>query len=75
MVPNATVTKALGSFLREKRNRAGFSLRYVARIIGLDHARLARIERGQAVPTLPSLIRIARAYGIKASAAMRHVGE
>lgn len=56
--------KALSVFLKEFRIQWNMSQREAARIIGLSHVFLNRIEKGKAQPSLEMLERICDYYGI-----------
>ena len=55
-----------GTFVRSRRQaldheRGGYSIRKLAERIRVHHSFLSKIERGEHVPTLPLILKIARA--------------
>lgn len=54
----------LGSFIREQRTRARYSLRHLARVAGVSNPYLSQIERGLRKPSAEILQAIARALKI-----------
>jgi len=52
--------KSFGSFLRERRIRTGM----VIENFGLAEGAMSRLERGERNPTLRTLMRIAKVFGI-----------
>lgn len=56
----ATISKLAGLLQRE-RLRQGLSLSETATRAGLSHAMVARVEKGERVPTIETLLRIADA--------------
>lgn len=51
--------------LRAVREAHGLSLRHVARMAGVDPGYLSRVERGLQRPSLPLLLGVCRALGLK----------
>lgn len=62
-----TITQNFGEFFREKRVRAGFTLRSFCVRFGLDPAYISRVERGLLTPPedKEKLEGLAQALGIK----------
>ena len=56
------VRRRFGLLLREWRASQGIDLREAARVAGLDHTRLSRIERGERPVREEILVRLARGY-------------
>jgi transcriptional regulator with XRE-family HTH domain len=54
----------LGARLREARQKAGLSMRALARESGVSQPFLSMVERGQSAPSISTLYRIAAALGI-----------
>lgn len=54
----------LGSYIREQRSRAEYSLRHLARIAGVSNPYLSQIERGLRKPSAEILQAIAKALQI-----------
>ena len=59
----AVIANLIGS-LREKRLRKKFSLNHVAMLAGLSHAMVSRVEKGERLPTIDTLLRISEALGV-----------
>lgn len=55
----------LGEALRSARQGKGFSQRHVARAAGISEAELSRIEGCKRTPSLDTLVRLARALGVR----------
>jgi len=53
-----------GQFLREARLRAGLTQRTVAARAGVSQPTVARIERGDVIPSLERLVALIRACGL-----------
>jgi transcriptional regulator with XRE-family HTH domain len=74
--PSAAVspllTQALGSAVRELRQRHKLTLAQVSEQAGISRGMLSKIETGQITPGLDSLSRIARALGVSMSMLFRH---
>jgi transcriptional regulator with XRE-family HTH domain len=54
----------IGPTIRLLRSERGFSLAQLAGHTGLSAGMLSRLETGQVVPTLPTLMRIAMVFGV-----------
>jgi transcriptional regulator with XRE-family HTH domain len=61
------VCVALAEVIRERRVQAGFSLGQLAVRTGLSRQMLSYVETGRRVPSVDSLARIARAFGVRGS--------
>lgn len=59
-----------GDLLRDARQTAGLSLRAAAQRAATSHATLAAYESGRKAPTLPTLLRVLRAYGFETDIAV-----
>lgn len=57
------VTQIFGDRLRTERNNIGVSQMDLAELSGIHFTNLARIERGEANPSLHTIVRIASALG------------
>lgn len=57
---------AIGSRLARHRARAGLSMAKLSRAVGKSNGYVSQVERGYIVPSLPLLIRLADALGVKA---------
>jgi transcriptional regulator with XRE-family HTH domain len=53
-------TRVFGSVLKTMRERAGLSQNQLARLSGLDHSYLSRLESGQRHPSYDTVARLAR---------------
>lgn len=55
---------ALGNRIREYRNQANMTQSELAEKAQINNNNLSRIERGEAVPTLETIMRIVQALGV-----------
>jgi transcriptional regulator with XRE-family HTH domain len=70
-----TPTTPLGAYIRKTREAAGFSLRQLAQLVGVNHGYLARIEAGERVkPGADVLQRIADVLEIDSQELLKFVG-
>ena len=58
--------RRLGDTVRAQRQNAGFSQEKLAEKSGLSTVFISRIERGKESPSVDSLVKIAKALGLKA---------
>lgn len=72
-VERAEVQAAFAHVLRESRKRAGLSQERLALVCGCDRAGLGRIERGQHLPSLPTLFALAEALDTTPDAILKRV--
>src|SRR5215475_7126758 len=56
---SASVSKDLGSRLREGRERKGFTVRGLARYVGVSPSLVSQIERGKVMPSVGTLYAVA----------------
>ena len=54
----------IGAKVRALRSNKGMALAQLGKHSGLSVGMLSKIERGQIVPTLPTLLRIAMVFGV-----------
>jgi transcriptional regulator with XRE-family HTH domain len=66
------LTQALGSAVRELRQRHKLTIAQISEQAGISRGMLSKIETGQITPGLDSLSRIARALGVSMSMLFRH---
>ena len=59
----AEVAARIGGRMRARRLTLGMSLAALSIKVGCSQALLSRVERGQNLPSVPTLLRIAMAYG------------
>lgn len=52
---------AFGAVVREERIRQGIAQEALAYLSGIERSHVGKIERGEHTPTLPMILRIARA--------------
>jgi len=71
--PRSGPEKAFGIVLREVRKEAGLSQLDVYLKFGIDRTQLSAIERGVQSPTLRTIHRFAKAYGLRPSELMRRM--
>ena len=57
--------RLLGDAVREKRAEAEFSQEKLAEKAGLSTVFISRVERGKESPSMDSLVKIAKALGVK----------
>lgn len=58
-----TIGEAIGAAVRLERKRLGLSQRQLAKLAGMYHPNLRRLERGDHTPKLDVIARVARAMG------------
>src|SRR5882724_1376219 len=58
-VRNAHISKDLGVRLRQARERKGFTVRGLARYVGVSPSLVSQIERGKVMPSVGTLYTIA----------------
>jgi len=58
---------AFGAAVREERTRQGIAQEALSHLAGVERSHLGKIERGEHVPTLPVILRIAHALRCSAS--------
>ena len=56
---NMSVLYGLGGMIRETRNERGLSLTGLSVAVGSDKSALAKIERGERVPSLETVVKLA----------------
>ncbi|HRP94947.1 MAG TPA: helix-turn-helix transcriptional regulator [Rhodocyclaceae bacterium] len=61
---------AFGAAVREARTAQGVAQETLAHRAGIERSHMGKIERGEHMPTLALIIRIARALGCSATALM-----
>jgi transcriptional regulator with XRE-family HTH domain len=71
-VTSPLLTLALGTAVRELRQRHKLTIAQVSEQAGISRGMLSKIETGQITPGLDSLSRIARALGVSMSMLFRH---
>ena len=57
--PHSEAARVLGDRIRTRRNELGISQLDLADLVGMHSSNIGKIERGEANPTLHSLVRIA----------------
>jgi transcriptional regulator with XRE-family HTH domain len=58
---------AIGPRVREQRRLHGFSLQQTAALAGVSAASIHKVERGDMVPTITTLLKLASAFGLPLS--------
>lgn len=66
---------SIGRNLRELRQARGLSQDAMGAVIGIERSTLAGIETGRDYPSVPALIRIARALGVSLDDLCRDIPE
>jgi transcriptional regulator with XRE-family HTH domain len=61
----ARLRSAIGLRVRDARQRRGLSGRQLAELAGVTASFISHIERGQAIPSIPTLLRLIYALGIE----------
>ncbi len=70
----AIIAKLIG-LLRDQRLRKKMSLNQVATFSGLSHAMVSRVEKGERLPTIDTLLRISEALGVDLWKLLRKAGK
>lgn len=65
---------SLGEHIRAERERAGLSIRELARKAGVDFSYLSTLEKGKYRGSAEMVIRLAEALGIDAAPLLAHLG-
>ncbi|KLN58336.1 anaerobic benzoate catabolism transcriptional regulator [Variovorax paradoxus] len=52
---------AFGAAVREERTNQGIAQETLAHLAGIERSHMGKIERGEHIPTLPLILKIARA--------------
>ncbi len=63
----------LGTAIRDRRKQAGRTLKYIAGLTGLSSGLLSKIENSRTIPSLPVLMKIAKALQVSLSEILRDV--
>ena len=66
--------KALGEFLRGKREARGMSLRSAAKASGISHVHIRDIEEGRKSPSFDKVMKLLNAYMVDANEFLRETG-
>lgn len=61
------VAQAFGSAVRAARVSAGIAQEELAHVAGVERSHLGKVERGEHMPTLGIVLKIAKALGVSAS--------
>ncbi|HEX5328256.1 MAG TPA: XRE family transcriptional regulator [Acetobacteraceae bacterium] len=64
MIPGGNEAIALGSRLRRARTLAGATLEAIASAAGMTTGHLSRVERGEKLPSIGAVLRLASALGV-----------
>ena len=67
---DAELAHAFGAAVRALRMERGIAQESLAHQAGIERSHMGKIERGEHVPTLPLILKIAAALGISASELM-----
>jgi len=65
---DAESAAAFGAAVRDERNRQGMTQEALSHLAGVERSHMGKIERGEHTPTLPVILKLARA--LKCSAAL-----
>ena len=63
-ISDVRISKDLGSRLRQARERKGFTVRGLARYVGVSPSLVSQIERGRVMPSVGTLYTIANELGL-----------
>lgn len=64
---DAESAAAFGAAVREERTRQGIVQETLSHLAGVERSHMGKIERGEHTPTLPMILKIARALKCRAS--------
>jgi len=70
---DASIARALGECVRTLRTEAGISQEALAYSAGIERSYMGKIERGQHLPSLVIVMKIARALGCRSAELMAAV--
>jgi len=65
----------IGQIIQEYRNRCGLSQEVLSGLAGLDRTHYSKIERGERMPTITTLFKIAHALEIQPSDIVKTIEE
>src|SRR5437763_16648400 len=63
-IADVRISKDLGSRLRQARERKGFTVRGLARYVGVSPSLVSQIERGRVMPSVGTLYSLANELGL-----------
>lgn len=66
MSARRTHSLSFGQAVKAARDAAGLTQAEAASAMGVEAAHICRMERGNRLPTLPTMVRLARALGVPA---------
>ena len=67
------VAAAFGTSVRARRTALGLSQEALAHLVVVERSHMGKIERGEHMPTLTLVLRIAKALGVSSADLMRDV--
>ncbi len=65
------VARAFGAAVRAARVSAGIAQEELAHVAGVERSHLGKVERGEHMPTLGIVLKVAKALGVNASDLVR----
>jgi SOS-response transcriptional repressor LexA len=66
--------KKLGTFMKEKRETMGLSLRDASRLSGVSHTHIRDIEEGRSIPSFEMVMRFLKAYMVEIGEFLQQTG-
>jgi transcriptional regulator with XRE-family HTH domain len=67
MIPQESISRALGKRVRRTRQEKGLTLKQIEAKVGISATHISEIERGNTSPTIGALNKIAEALGVPSS--------
>ena len=71
LTADPTVAKAFGAAVRSMRTTQGVAQEALANIAKIERAHVGKIERGEHMPTLAAVLKLARALGVSSAVLMQ----
>lgn len=72
---DADIARAFGAAVRALRNERGFSQESLANLADIERSHMGKVERGEHMPTLVIVFKIARGLGCSAAEVMGRAEE
>ena len=66
--------KKLGTFIKEKREAMGLSLRDTSRLSGISHTHIRDIEDGRSIPSFEMVMKLLKAYMVDIEEFLKQTG-
>jgi len=68
------LAQTVGERIRFERKKRGWPQKELSKATGIARPNIARLESGRQIPSLPTLQRVARSFGVPLSEILRPVG-